>query len=106
MLVFFLYQWPNHCWGSLGINWDLTLTLGERLFAAQAAWQRGLFWETFTLAAWAIWKVRNAKLFDNAAPTLSAWRAYLRADLELLAFRSTKETFKFKLHQILQCFFS
>lgn len=54
------------------------------------------------LAAWTLWKVRNAKLFENILPLKSTWRVLLRTELKLLAHRSAKEQFQINLDQLLQ----
>lgn len=56
-----------------------------------------LCWEVFTLAAWGLWKVRNAKLFDNIALSVTAWKIGLKSELQKLAYRSTNGKFTAKL---------
>lgn len=99
--LFFDCTFSQGCWNDLNITWDLSLPLADRLLHAKDAWPWGLFWEVFTLVAWALWKVRNAKLFDDLAPSKAAWRAILKTDLELLTHRSTRDSFKDHLVQIL-----
>ncbi|PNT72270.1 hypothetical protein BRADI_2g42004v3 [Brachypodium distachyon] len=99
--LFFDCLFSRHCWTSLGIAWDMNLPLFDRLRQVSTSWRGGLFWETFILAAWSLWQTRNAKIFENKAPALGHWKARLKTDLALLAFRSQKEEFKSKLAIIL-----
>ncbi|PNT63095.1 hypothetical protein BRADI_4g11453v3 [Brachypodium distachyon] len=99
--LFFDCPFSRHCWTSLGIAWDVNLPLSDRLCQASTSWHGGLFWETFTLAAWSLWQTRKAKIFENKAPALGHWKARPKADLALPAFRSQKEEFKYKLVIIL-----
>lgn len=86
--LFFECSFSQHCWGALGIHWDLQLPISDRLLAARATWASGLFGEVFTLAAWAIWSERNAKVFDDLNPSFVSWRAKLKIELERLYHRS------------------
>lgn len=102
--LFFSCSFSRDCWDDLGIHWRMNLPLMDRLLHAKSTWRRGLFWEIFVLdlAAWTLWKVRNAKLFENILPLKSTWRVLLRTELKLLAHRSAKEQFQINLDQLLQ----
>jgi hypothetical protein len=47
--------------------------------------------EIIILAAWAIWIIRNRKIFEDQAPSLSAWKAVFRQELILLSYRMKKK---------------
>lgn len=100
--LFFACPFSHQSWNDIGIQWHMNLHLTDRLLHANQTWRKGLFWEVFILAAWALWKVRNAKLFYRITPSRGAWRVYLRIELQLLVHRSTKESFRSKLSKLLQ----
>jgi hypothetical protein len=47
--------------------------------------------EIIILAAWAIWIIRNRKIFEDQDPSLGAWKTVFRQELTLLSFRMKKK---------------
>jgi hypothetical protein len=47
--------------------------------------------EIIILAAWAIWIIRNRKIFEDQTPSLSAWKTVFKQELILLSFRMKKK---------------
>jgi hypothetical protein len=60
----------------------------EIIKQGRITWNKKLFMEIFMLGAWNIWKERNSMFFNGVSPTVSSWKARLKADLLLLLHRA------------------
>jgi hypothetical protein len=85
--LFFECTLSQKCWTILGIHWDNTLSLGDRIEAAARHWRGDLFMEFVIIGAWNIWKQRNRKHFDGILPTVEIWIANFIVDSDLLSCR-------------------
>ena len=54
------------------MHWDLSLDIQARIMQARQASSYS-FMEIFLIAAWEIWKLRNAIIFDAARGSLNLW---------------------------------
>jgi hypothetical protein len=54
---------------------------------ARRRFRHFFFTEVVALACWHIWKVRNAKVFENVKPKFVVWRQNFVEDLTLLTHR-------------------
>lgn len=70
--LFFQCHFSVQCWAFLGIHWDHSLYFFDTIQQANDHWQHKFFMEIFSVAAWEIWKQRNAKIFRNTNPTFDS----------------------------------
>jgi hypothetical protein len=66
--LFFDCTLSTSCWSILGIQWDQSLELSERITMAANSWRGPFFLEYVIIGAWNIWKQRNRKHFDGVTP--------------------------------------
>jgi hypothetical protein len=85
--LFYECDLSKACWSILGINWDCSLNLSDRINVAASVWSCPLFLEHVIIGAWNIWKQRNRKYFDNITPTTQTWLAKISVDSDLLSCR-------------------
>ena len=76
--LFFACPFAASCWNRVGIQWNLNSELHQRLGQAHQVFQHNFFTEVFLVAAWELWKIRNAVIFDNAQPTVHLWSVKFR----------------------------
>ena len=50
------------------------------------------FMEIFMIAAWEIWKLRNAVIFDGARPSFNLWAMRFRDQAQLQLHRFNNDT--------------
>jgi hypothetical protein len=50
--LFFSCTFSKTCWSAMGITWDLTLPLADRIIAAANVWRKPFFLEYVILGAW------------------------------------------------------
>ena len=62
------------------------MDIHQRVSQASQNFQHSFFMEVFLIAAWELWKVRNAVIFDNAQPTVHLWSVKFREQLVLHLF--------------------
>ena len=89
--LFFACSFSSICWSVLGVTWDLSLDLSERLAVANKNWGRPFYLEIAILGAWNIWKLRNRKHFDGVDICLQSWITQLKEDLIMLSCRVKTE---------------
>uniref|UniRef100_A0ACD5W2Y7 Uncharacterized protein n=1 Tax=Avena sativa TaxID=4498 RepID=A0ACD5W2Y7_AVESA len=75
------------CWHSINIRLEDNLELPQLMATAKSNFRRPFFFEVFATASWNIWKQRNALIFDNVTPSISAWSFSFKRDLFLLSYR-------------------
>jgi hypothetical protein len=54
---------------------------------ARRRFNKFFFTEVVSLACWNIWKIRNAKIFENVQPRFATWRSNFIHDISLHAHR-------------------
>jgi hypothetical protein len=59
---------------------DQNLNIIEAITQARESFHGELFFETFTIAAWGIWKERNNQIFKNIRPSRGGWKGRVTAD--------------------------
>lgn len=57
------------CWLEIGISWNRTAESFSMVQQANTTFQQPFFMEIFAIAAWQIWKLRNAKIFQRERPS-------------------------------------
>jgi hypothetical protein len=85
--LFFECSLAQECWTSVGIQWDCSLPVSNRLLQARSMFKGPCFMEIFTCAAWNIWKERNEYIFKNQPPSMARWKVKFRSDLLLHKYR-------------------
>jgi hypothetical protein len=85
--LFFQCSFAQECWGSVGIQWDNSLSISNRLLLARSMFMGPCFMEIFTCAAWNLWKERNDLIFKNQHVSMARWKVRFRSDLMLHQYR-------------------
>ena len=85
--LFFECTFSAWCWSFVGVTWDNSLPILERLQAARAALGSPIFMKIVILTACCIWSVRNKVIFDSASPSLGQWKHNLLEELFLSLFK-------------------
>ena len=87
--LLFSCPFAGSCWNKLGVIWHSTVDAHGRLVHTVGSSNIPLFMEVFLIATWEIWKLRNAKIFDNGRPVLRLWLHNFKqqAQLQLLRVR-------------------
>jgi len=86
-LLLFGCPFALRCWHKLQIHWDLSLGLHDRILQAKDASMLSFFMEIFLIAAWEIWKLRNAVIFERVHPTFHLWTMRFRDQVQLQLHR-------------------
>lgn len=90
--------------GILGVDIPSNIEFPEAMEFIKDAIHSHFFMEARILLCWAIWTTRNALIFNNTQPQLSATRAAFFCELKLLTHRvksSLSRSFDQWLQQIL-----
>ena len=77
----------TRCWHKLQIHWDLTLDIHDRIPQAKDAFMLSFFVNFFLIAAWEIWKLRNAVIFEGVHPTFHLWTVRFKDQVQLQLHR-------------------
>uniref|UniRef100_A0A0A9D7I7 Reverse transcriptase zinc-binding domain-containing protein n=1 Tax=Arundo donax TaxID=35708 RepID=A0A0A9D7I7_ARUDO len=72
--LFFECPFSTRCWNFIGIQWDHSLPFFDTIQTSRAACQHHFFMEVFIIAAWEIWKQRNAQIFRGTQATFQSWK--------------------------------
>ena len=86
-LLLFGCPFALRCWHKLQIHWDLSLDIHDRILQAKDAFMLSFFMEIFLIAAWEIWKLRNAVIFERVHPTFHLWTMRFRDQVQLQLHR-------------------
>jgi hypothetical protein len=71
MHLFFHCESARARWEVLGIRWPRVPNCFQKLIIARRSWPTPFFMEIFLIAAWCIWKERNALIFEGKPPNLA-----------------------------------
>lgn len=71
--LFFGCTFAQQCWTRLGISWDSSLPVIDRLANPMMNQVIPCSTEVMMIAAWELWKVRNDKVFQRHEPILERW---------------------------------
>jgi hypothetical protein len=88
-----LFQCPfaQDCWARIGITWDTSLQLLDRVAQARTVHNIPFFTEAALIAAWELWKMRNDKVFQRHEPSPAAWLATFKNQCFLQSVRFKDE---------------
>jgi hypothetical protein len=84
-----IFQCPfaeRRCWDLLNIHWDHHLPFFDTIQKTKSEWHLGYFMETFAIAAWEIWQIRNSKIF-RGEPPFHAWKINFASTVKLQLYR-------------------
>jgi hypothetical protein len=70
---FFSCPLAIQCWSHIGVYWDLTLNIEERIYLAKQNSNLDFFLEITLLAAWELWKLGNDKIFNRGNHSIDRW---------------------------------
>jgi hypothetical protein len=89
-----LFQCPfaERCWDLLNIHWDHNIPFFDTIQKSKSEWPFGYFMETFAIATWEIWKIRNNKIFRGDPLSFHAWKMNFSVSVKLQLFRLSTET--------------
>jgi hypothetical protein len=86
--LFFYCPFGAWCWSLVGIVWDTSLPIMDRLEFARAQFGLPIFMDIVILTAWCIWAMRNSIIFDGAmVVSLGQWKRSLRDELFLFVLK-------------------
>lgn len=85
--LFFNCNFSIRIWNYLQIIWGTGCCMAQSAEYARRIFKHSFFTEVASLACWHIWKVRNAKVFDQVQPIFAAWRRNFIHDISLHAHR-------------------
>lgn len=98
--LFFDCPFSARCWRTLGISWPNSNCRLHKVHVARAVWDKPMFLEIFTIAAWEIWKERNDKLFRNIPPSHATWLVRFKKDFSMMTHRAKQKFVPF-IHSFL-----
>ena len=71
--LFFSCPFAKECWQKIGVIWNDSTELLDRIALAQNHNGMPWFMEIILIAAWELWKVRNDKVFQKRDPSTDRW---------------------------------
>jgi hypothetical protein len=80
-------SFSRRCWGRIGIQWDINLSLHARIAHCMQQQNVPYFMEIITIAAWEIWKIRNDKIFRNGRAHVNIWFSNFKSQCLLQSLR-------------------
>ena len=85
--LFFDCPFASACWSKPGFHWSAHLDPGDKVLDLISQQQMPFLMDIFILAAWEIWKLRNAKFFDNGTPSIRLWLRNFKCLVKLQLMR-------------------
>jgi hypothetical protein len=85
--IFFNCNFSIRIWNYLQITWGTGCCMAQSADHARKSFNHIFFTEVAALACWHIWKIRNAKVFEQVQPRFTAWRSNFVHDISLHAHR-------------------
>jgi hypothetical protein len=85
--LFFDCPFAQECWSTIGITWDESLQLFDRLTQARSSHVIPFFAEAALIAAWELWKLRNDKVFQRRDPSPGLWLSNFKSQCLLQSVR-------------------
>jgi extradiol dioxygenase family protein len=88
--LFFYCPFALACWHKLSIHWHSSTCIHERNEVTKHETHLPFFMEIFIVAAWELWNLRNAKIFDGVAATFDPWTVRFKAQVIELGMTFTQ----------------
>jgi hypothetical protein len=70
--LFFDCPFAQACWSKLGISWNMSIKVCDRVVAAASSNNVNFFMEIFIIATWEIWNLRNSIIFDISVASIQS----------------------------------
>ncbi|TVT98983.1 hypothetical protein EJB05_55684, partial [Eragrostis curvula] len=86
--LFFSCTFSRWCWNLLNLQWNRALSVEDRI--EHLCNQNNLCFikELVIVACWAIWKHRNAIIFDNKNVSLQNWKREFKEEMALTVIKA------------------
>ena len=85
--LFFSCPFAVSCWAFIGVFWDTTRPMLDRVDSVKRSFAGPCFMEAFACVSWKIWKIRNEAIFQSVQPSFRRWKVKFHADMLLHQFR-------------------
>lgn len=85
--LFFNCEFSKRCWNAIGIHWNSTVELLQRLAIAKNQYNLPFFVEVVLIASWELWKIRNDKVFNRGRASFNLWISNFRNQCLLQSVR-------------------
>jgi hypothetical protein len=85
--LFFGCEFAKRCWSAIGIQWDESIGMFQRLALAKGQCSLPFFTELVLIASWELWKIRNDKVFNRSNASFSVWLCNFRNQCLLQSIR-------------------
>jgi len=85
--LFFECSFAQHYWGMIGVVWEDSLELMDRLTQARTSHNIPFFTEAALIAAWELWKMRNDTVFQRHDPSAATWLSSFKSQCLLQSIR-------------------
>jgi hypothetical protein len=91
MHLFWECPFAQRCWDFVYPSRTNGLPLLEAISDIKDKLKVPFYMEIIILSSWAIWIVRNERIFENKSPTFNTWKAIFHQELKLLKYRIKKK---------------
>jgi hypothetical protein len=91
MHLFWECPFAQKCWDFVCPSRISGLPLLEAISDIKDKLKVPFYMKIIILSSWAIWIVRNERIFENKSPTFSTWKAIFLQELKLLKYRIKKK---------------
>ena len=71
--LFFTCPFVRQCWAKINLNWNLSLSLEDKISDAKQRSGLDFFTEATLIASWELWKIRNDKVFGRQDACCNRW---------------------------------
>lgn len=76
-------EFARQCWSLLYIVWSTNPRLHDRIMVAKQVSTNGFFMDIILIAAWEIWKLRNAIIFNVEQRSMQIWKLRVKVQFHL-----------------------
>jgi len=77
--LFFECPFSIVCWQKFGFTWDTNLDIHYRLEQGNNVMNMPYYIETFIIAAWELWNIRNRNIFEGSSVNIHLWTVRFKA---------------------------
>jgi hypothetical protein len=76
-------NFSQSCWALISLSWEDNLDIHGKVALARSLFLQPFFMEIFLVAAWELWKLRNAIIFEREHVSLQTWVRNFKKQLAL-----------------------